>query len=441
MKILLFSPLLLDKYHASYDSKIKAIFHKTFLKTTYHKSLGLESLAEVTPKKHEVIIKKAHYNNVDFDDNYDLIGIRSITIDAPSTYKMSDRLRKRGHTVVLGGYHPSAMPKEAKKHADSVVIGEGEKIWPQLLKDFENNRLKPFYHQSNPVESSNIPTLKNHDPQDFYPAIQASRGCPYQCEFCSETIVNTKQFFRPRSIDNVIEEIKSIPTKSFIFHDASLTINPTYTKKLFRSMIKLNKRFFCNGNADILGKDVDLLRLARDAGCVGWLIGFESISQKSLDGVKKKTNIIENYEKAIDRIHDHNMMVCGTFVLGFDGDTIDVFDRTKEFVYSSGIDIPDALILTPFPGTALFNRLDKSGRILTKDWSKYDHRHVVFKPKNMTSQQLLINTNNLYKDFFRLRDILKRSIKSIKLGYYPFLNVFFPSVTMATVKLNPKLNN
>jgi len=144
-----------------------------------------------------------------------------------------------------------------------------------------------------------------------------------------------------------------------------------------------------------LGKDDELLRLAKSAGCVGWLIGFESISQESINSIGKKTNKVDKYIEAIEKIHDHKMMVSGSFIFGFDEDTLETFHKTKSFVNDSGIDLPDAMILTPFSGTPLFNILKKEGRILTRDWSKYDHRHVVFQPKNMSTQELFDNTEKL----------------------------------------------
>jgi len=439
MRILLFSPLLLEQYLQGYKSHWKTFLHRIILKGSYHRSLSLEMLAAVTPKKHEVVIRKEYYKNVNYDEDFDIIGIRTTTTDSFFAYKVADEFRRQKVPVVLGGWHASALPEEAKQHADAVVIGEAEETWPKLLNDFENGRLKPFYRPERPVDPKNIPAANSFFSKDFAPAIQASRGCPYQCEFCSETIMNSKKIFRPRPVENVVEEIKSIPGNVFVFHDASLTIDPKYTKKLFRSMIDLNKHFFCNGNVDTLGSDDELLSIAKKAGCVGWLIGFESISKESLIGAGKKTNNVNSYMNAIEKIHEHNMMVSGSFVFGFDGDTLDIFDKTKDFVDMSGIDMPDAMTLTPFPGTPLFNRLEKEGRILTKDWSKDDHRHVVFQPKNMTPEDLFENTQKIYADFFSKYSMAKRILKSIKLGYNPFISVLFQNLTMATMETNVEL--
>lgn len=439
MKILLFSPLLYEHYLENYKNRRKAFLHRIIMKGSYHRSLSLEMLAAVTPKEHEVTIKKTSYKNIDFSEKYDLVGIRTTTTDSKFGYKVADEFRKRGAIVVIGGWHASAVPEETKKHADAVVIGEAEETWPQVLKDIDTNSLKSFYYPKKLVDADHIPSQIFTSSKDFLPAIQASRGCPYQCEFCSETIMNSRKIFRPRQINKVINEIKSIPGRFFIFHDASLTIDPNFTKKLFKSMIGLNKNFFCNGNVDTLGKDDELLRIAKEAGCVGWLIGFESINEKSLSSINKKTNKVEEYTNTIKNIHSHNMMVSGSFVFGFDGDDLEVFDKTKEFIDTSKIDLPDAMILTPFPGTPLFNRLEKENRILTKDWSKYDHRHVVFQPKNMTPEELFNNTLNLYNSFFSKCKMIDRLLRSLKLGYYPFMSVLFQNLTMATMEMGVDL--
>jgi radical SAM superfamily enzyme YgiQ (UPF0313 family) len=442
MKILLISPLLLDEYLSRYKSKTKALLHKIISKRTYHWCLSLAIIAAVTPKEHQVEIQQVNYNEINFDGDYDLVGISChSSTDSNYSFKIADEFRKRGITVVMGGWHPSALPEEAKQHVDSVVIGEGEEIWPELLKDFEKGRLKTFYRQNSPVDVTLIPIPKTNSIKGLAPAVQATRGCPYQCEFCAETIMNYRKIFRPRPIENVIREIKSFHSRFFIFHDASLTIDPEYTKILFKNMKDLKKHFFCNGNADTLSKDDELLTLAKDAGCVGWLIGFESISQKSLNSFGKKTNKVVKYNDAINKIHDHDMMVSGSFVFGFDGDTLDIFNETKEFVKASNIDLPDTMILTPFPGTPLYRRLENEGRILTKDWTKYDYRHVVFQPKHITPEELFENTEKLHEEFFSVWNMTRRTFKSMKLGYLPFASTLFQNITLATMEMGITFSN
>jgi radical SAM superfamily enzyme YgiQ (UPF0313 family) len=386
-------------------------------------ALSLPILAGLTPKEVSVELKNhCRYQDVNFDENYDLIGLSCVTPYAIEAYKIADEFRKRGKTVILGGWHPSVLPEEAKQHADSVVIGEAEDTWPQLLNDFKNNKLKYYYTTSKPVDPKKIPVLRHYSKKEQQ-ATQATRGCPYGCEFCSITHTKFRNIFRRRPIENVIEEIKSMKHNTFCFYDNSLTIDHNYTKQLFRELKSLNKKFYAFGNINLLGNDEELLRLANEAGCVGWYIGFESVSQKSLDETNKRMNVVKEYDSAVKKIHDHGMQINGNFVFGFDHDTLEVFDNTLDVMKDLEIDLPDTSILTPFPGTSLFCRLEKEGRILTKDWSKYTLRHVVFQPKNMTPRELFDNDRRVYEEIYSHSNIIRRSLKSLKLGFVSGLQV------------------
>jgi radical SAM superfamily enzyme YgiQ (UPF0313 family) len=183
-----------------------------------------------------------------------------------------------------------------------------------------------------------------------------------------------------------------------------------------------------------LGNDEELLKLASDAGCLGWLIGFESISQESLDIVGKKTNIVENYLSSVKKIHDYNMIILGSFVFGFDGDKKETFQLTDDFVSISEIDLPDAMILTPYPGTPLFDRLEKEDRIVTKDWDKYNFENVVFEPKHMTRDELLENTRELYKKWHSWSPSVRRMIGSLGFGFRPFVETVQQNLYMKLLR-------
>jgi len=246
-------------------------------------------------------------------------------------------------------------------------------------------------------------------------AIQASRGCPMGCEFCSVTSNPEGCVFRTRSIDLVVEEIKKIKNKTLYFYDPSLTVNTDFTKKLFKEIKGLNKKFVCFGNANILAKDDELLGLAKDAGCQNWYVGFESVSQKTIDYLGKKSNKVQEYNKLIEKIHNHGMSVTGSFIFGFDTDTKNVFNDTIEAVYDLAIDVPEFTILTPYPGTPLFKRLDEEGRILTKDWTKYTETgNVVFQPKNMSPRELLEGCEEVIHEVFSFSNIIGRTTKNRK---------------------------
>ncbi len=190
-------------------------------------------------------------------------------------------------------------------------------------------------------------------------------------------------------------------------------------------MKKIRKKFFCNGNVDKLANDIELVKLSKQAGCLAWLIGFESISQKTIEQAGKKTNKIEIYEKAVKNIHKNKMVVIGDFMFGFDNDKKDVFQNTIDAIKKLKIDIADFSILTPFPDTPIFNKLKNDDRIITNDWSKFNMHDVVFKPKNMTPEELKEGVKKMYNDYYSIKNSIRRIINSINLGFYPFFLVLF----------------
>jgi radical SAM superfamily enzyme YgiQ (UPF0313 family) len=400
-------------------------FDKTLLTSfSILPTLYARQLAAITPKKHNVTVLTERYSKIDFYKKYDIININYTTSTSPRAYEIADEFRKRGIPVVLSGLHASALPEEAKKHADSVLLGRGELNWLKLLEDFENKKLKPYYQPIKYDKSTRIPPVNINLPGFVISgAIEATRGCPYGCEFCPEANIPGAGIFYTRPIDEVIAEIKSIPQRTIMFYDASLTINPNYTKSLFEKMKGLNKKFFCNGNSDVLAQDKELVKLSKEAGCVSWLIGFESFSQKTIDFIGKKTNQVEEYSQAVENIHNNGMAVIGDFMFGFDNDTKDVFNETLRMIKELQIDIADFCILTPFPGTPIYNKLEKEGRILTKDWSQYTLKNVVFNPKNMTPEELMQGLRKMYYEFYSIGYTVKRVARSLGLGIYPFFLV------------------
>lgn len=379
--------------------------------------ITLPHIAAITPKKHQVKIINENYEDIDFNYNADLIGITTYTMTAPRVYEISDEFRSRGKKVVLGGYHATALPNEAKKHADSVILGMAEANWPELLNDFENGKMKPIYLRNTNFDMANIPPLRRdlikHNP--LMGAVQSTRGCSNKCEFCAIASF-CHHGVKQRPLKNVIEEIKQMPNKIFVFHDPHLTINRKYAQEIFKEMIKnkINKSWVANGTVNVLGKVNDeFLSLAYKSGCVEWFVGFESVSQEALNGIKKTHNKVEDFKKMIKRIHDHNMTVQGGIIFGFDEDKPEVFDTTLEKMYELEIDVVEVNILTPYPGTPLFDRMEKEGRILTKDWSKYNQIDVVFTPKNMTVNELKEGASKVAKEYYSLKNILIRNVKII----------------------------
>jgi len=410
MKILFIFPSNSKKLYSLNLNKIKKRIPITFAQ-----------LIALTPKNHEIhLIDERLGNKVDFNQDYDLIGISTLTHSVYKAYEIADKFRSKGKTVVLGGYHVSTLPKEAKEHANSVVVGEAELNWPKLLKDFENGNLKSYYIQDTPVDPNFIPSPYRGSINDYFPCVdvQATRGCPIGCEFCSIKNIEGR-IYRKRPISVVIKEIKSLKNSFFSFSDPTLTIDVEYTKSLFKEMIGLKKRFLCHGNMDILNQDEELIKLSKKAGCQTWFIGFESINQESLDSVKKK-NTVKIYEEAVKKIHNHNIAIKGLFIFGFDADTLDSFSTTLKFIKKMRLDIAYFSILTPLPGTSVFNKFEKEERILTKDWSKYDWDNVVFEPKNMTPEELYNKTRDVAMNYYSYSNLLRRTFDNNKLNLSRF---------------------
>ncbi|MCX6667981.1 MAG: radical SAM protein [Euryarchaeota archaeon] len=382
--------------------------------------MTLSAVAAAIPKEHEIRVIHENFEDIDYSNKYDLVGISCFTMFAPQVYEIADKFRNMAVPVVLGGYHPSALPEEAKQHADAVVIGEAEYSLPELLMDLEKGELKPFYKAETMVKGEDIPPLRRDvfSFETFTDGMRITRGCPYTCEFCSITYF-FKHSYCKRPIKNVIEELKSLSRKYVYIHDENLTVDIEYSKALFKAMIKekLNKKWFANGNIYTLGKDEEFLQLARRSGCIGWTVGFESVCQESLNSVKKKDNVVDKYAEWIKNIKKYNMAINGLFMFGFDTDTPDIFDRTLEALDQWEIDAGEFNILTPLPGTPLFDKMEKEGRLLTKDWSKYTQAQVVFQPKNMTPDELYYGTKKVVKEFHTTDKMLKRWIKLTKSSF------------------------
>ena len=410
-------------------------------KLFYYRPLSIDQVAAITPKKHHVKILDETESIINFDKDYDLVGISCLTCNALRGYEIADKFRRRGVTVVLGGYHPTTMPQEAKHHADSIVIGEAELTWPKLLHDYENKKLKPFYQSTELIDPELIPpAIHPKRSFSFRPeSIQATRGCPVKCSFCSmEKIEGTR--FRGRPVKNVIKEIMSIKGKQLLFTDASLTINPRYSKSLFSEMVGLNKIFECWGNINVLGRDDELLKLASEAGCLRWFVGIESISQKVLDNIGKRTNKVSEYSSSVKKIKDHGMMITGLFMFGFDDDDLNVFDRTLYAMNELDFDTVSFSIVTPYPGTRLFEQYVEENRITSYDWSHYNEGNINFIPKNMNQEELLEGIKKISREYLSFSNSFKRCNKNNNLNLYRLIkkfefNFFF------TKEFNKELHN
>lgn len=349
----------------------------------YMSQLTLPIVAALTPPSIEVVIKDENIEPINFNNHVDLVGITALTPTATRAYEIADEYRRRGVPVVLGGIHPSLMPDEAIKHADTVLIGEAEGIWQEMLDDFQAGKLKKFYQSSEKPSLASLPLprrdLTNNGAYVNIPKVETSRGCPFNCSFCSTTVFFGKKI-RYRPVEDVVRELKAIKPKFVFFTDNNIVGNHKYAKELFRALIPLKIKWLSQGSLNFV-RDEELLRLAQKSGCVGMLIGFESLSQEAIHGVGKAVNRVEEYGKAINKLHRHRIGTIGCFVFGFDEDDEGLFKRTAKFVSKYNVDTAQFTLLTPFPGTVLREQMEKERRILHNNWQKYDSTTLVFQPK------------------------------------------------------------
>ncbi|MGZ3526004.1 MAG: B12-binding domain-containing radical SAM protein [Thermodesulfobacteriota bacterium] len=388
--------------------------------------LGLTLLASLFSKAYEVKIINEAIEKIDFHAHVDLVGITGLTCVIKRAYAVADRFRERGVKVVLGGVHPSLLPEEAKEHADSVLIGEAEGILQAVLKDFEAGQLKPFYKNQEWSDLREMPIprrdLLGDHYKSFFKAIETTRGCPNRCEFCSVPTINGK-CYRTRPLEDVDHELSQIVGKKgeYLFLvDDNVTAKEDYALGLFEIFKRHRVRWM--GFATVqMARHENLLKKARESGCISLFIGFESLLQENLDGVSKRFVHAEEVSDLIKTIRAHQIGIHGSFIFGFDGDDPTIFKRTVDFVQENNIELPTFSILTPFPGTPLRKRMEEEKRIFDHDWSHYDMSHVVFKPKRMTVQELQAGYLWAQKYTCAPRSILKRLFRGSRHHFFYFL--------------------
>lgn len=393
-------------------------FYKSFLFTDRYFSylLAAPVLASLTPPGHEVRIFDENIEEIDYGWNADLVGISVRTMFAERAYAIAEIYRARGVKTVLGGIHPSVCTEEALQHCDTVVTGEAEHTWPVLLKDFRNGTMKRVYRAEGVADLSSFPVpdrSKLSRNRYFADIVQTTKGCPFDCEFCSVTAFDGQKL-RSKTIDQVLEEIRAVKggenqfkKKSIFFADDNITADKRYARRLFTALKPHNLNWSCQGSINVSGDD-EMLELMKEAGCGAILVGLESVSEKNLAAMGKKVNLRHDYLEAIRKIQSHGIMVHGSFVLGYDFDTTDSFDELITFTEEANLLMPLINILTPFPGTRLYRRFEEEGRILHRNWSDYDGQTVVFRPAGMTPEELFEGFRKVVKEVYSFETIYRK---------------------------------
>ena len=376
-------------------------------------------LAALFPPDVNVTIRNEQVRPIDYNIDVDLVAITYLIANAPHAYEIADRFRKRGTPVIMGGFHASALPEEALEYADAVVIGEAEYVFPEIINDFKQGDLKRIYKSTklHPLKDLPVPRYDLAE-KDFIltHSVQATRGCPFRCSFCS--VMSLYPSLRVRPKEEVIRDITRFQGRNYIqnkvlmFMDNNLIANKKYAKELFSKMIPLKKWWWSQVSID-MAKDKELMRLAAESGCKSVFIGIETFSQESLKNIGKYQNKIADYKRTIKAFHEYGIYVMAGLIIGFDEDTIESIKKIPDIVQELDIDFPYLAILTPNYGTEIFDQFNREGRILTRDWSLYNTFNTVFQPKNMSVDALNSSYLEILREIHSISKTFNRVFKNL----------------------------
>jgi len=372
--------------------------------------LGLATLAAYLDADDQVEIQDEHVERLRLDDEPDLVVIQVYITSAYRAYELADHYRARGAYVVLGGLHVTSLPDEAASHADTIFLGPGEDTWPQFLADFKSGEAAPLY-RSTVRTLAGMPRIRRDlikRSRYLVPnSIVVSRGCPHVCDFCyKEAFFEGGKSFYTQTVDDALAEIERLPGHHLYFLDDHLFGDRRFASALFDGMRGMGRLWQAAGTVNAVLAP-NLLEKAVESGLRSLFVGFETLNPANLTEQHKYQNLRRDYSAAIRRLHDVGVMINGSFVFGMDGDDGSVFERTVEWAVENGIETATFHILTPYPGTALYKRFEKQGRLTHSNWDLYDTRHTVFRPAHLTSDELEHGYRWAYKQFYTWRSIAR----------------------------------
>jgi radical SAM superfamily enzyme YgiQ (UPF0313 family) len=372
--------------------------------------LGLATLAGYLDEADEITLQDEHVESLDLDDEPDLVVIQVYITSAFRAYQLADHYRRKGAHVALGGLHVTSLPDEAATHADSIFLGPGEDIWPAFLADFRAGRPGKVYRSQMRTLAGLPPIRRDLIKRHLYlvpNSIVVSRGCPHTCDFCyKEAFFEGGKSFYTQTVDAALAEIEWLPGRHLYFLDDHLFGQTRFASALFEGMRGMGRLWQAAGTVQSVLRP-GLLEKAVACGLRSLFVGFETLNPNNLREQNKYQNLNRDYSAAIRRLHSLGVMINGSFVFGMDGDDESVFERTVEWAISQGIETATFHILTPYPGTALYQRMAAQDRLLHSDWNLYDTRHVVYRPARLTPEALEAGYWRAYRDFYRWGAIFK----------------------------------
>ena len=373
--------------------------------------LGLATLAAYLDPDLEITLQDEHVEKLNLNDEPDLVIIQVYITNAYRAYQLADHYRARGSYVLLGGLHVTSLPDEAATHADTIFLGPGEHIFPQFLKDLAAGNPQRRYEPSAIRTLEGLPPIrrdliKRH--RYLVPnSIVVSRGCPHHCTFCyKDGFFKGGRSFYTQFVDDALAEIERLPGRHLYFLDDHLLGNTRFSRDLFHGMRGMGRVFQGAATVDSILRD-DLIEDAAAAGLRSLFVGFETLSNNALQDAGKRQNLGRNYREVVRRLDSLGIMINGSFVFGLDGDDRDVFRRTVDWAVDVGITTATFHILTPYPGTALFDEMESCNRIETRNWDLYDTRHVIYRPSCMSPAELKRGYDWAYEEFYRWSNIFK----------------------------------
>ncbi len=409
----------------------------TNLKTRMAPSLGLLTIANMFEKEHKVIITNENVEEIDFEEKVDIVGI-TVTVDVMTkAIEIAKRFQQREIPVVAGGIHITACPDISQ--FDAISVGIAEKTWPDIIRDAQKGELKKIYTCQGAVTGEDIVSPAYHliDKSKYLYSnvLSTSRGCPFQCDFCYNSCGGYKNFYVNRPVMDVIEDIRQMNKKHVMFIDDNFIGNPKWTLEFVRAIKPMKLKWNAAVSANIVDMP-DLLDEMVESGCQSLFIGFESLNEKALAKVHKGQNQIDKYERLVEALHSRGIMINASFVFGLDEDDVSTFKTTIDWIVEHKIETVTSHILTPYPGTEVYQRFREQGRIIDEDLSHYNTAHVVFQPSGMTKEELYEGYLQVYREVYSFKNILRRCPKSRKqcMPYFLF-NFFYRKYGKFTDKL------